>query len=41
MFDLDEASKEEVENQRDLNKELEKTAKISKEIGLGESKKKQ
>lgn len=40
MFDLDEASKEEVDNQRDLNKELEKTSQLKKNIGLGESKKK-
>ena len=31
---LSEASPEEVQNQKELNKELEKTAKLSKDLGL-------
>ena len=34
---LSEASPEEVQNQKELNKELEKTSKLSKEIGLEEN----
>lgn len=34
---LSEASPEEVQNQKELNKELEKTAKLSKDLGLAEA----
>lgn len=37
---LKEASEEEVNNQKELNKELEKTAQLSKQVGLDEEKKK-
>ena len=34
---LSEASPEDVNNQKELNKELEKTAKLSKDLGLEEA----
>ena len=37
LTSLSEASSEDVDNQKELNKELEKTAKLSKDLGLEEA----